>query len=102
MSLVSDSNIRLQTAFVIGASGQDGFFLTEQLIVEGWSVHAIARVPEALRPLAENARGRLRIQPIELTAPQAFFALIVTDLPEVIFNLAGQSSVARTFVDPLL
>jgi len=92
------------TAVVIGASGQDGYFLTERLLDEGWSVHATVRQPEALAVLAESEKtcGRLHIHQGELTDPQNIFDLIAHERPEEIYNLAGQSSVSQSFGDPLL
>jgi GDPmannose 4,6-dehydratase len=92
------------TAVVIGASGQDGYFLTERLLDEGWTVHATLRHPEALQVLAESekARGRLHIHQGELTDPRNIFDLIARERPEEIYNLAGQSSVSQSFADPLL
>jgi len=89
---------------VIGASGQDGYFLTERLLDEGWSVHATVRHPGALGLLAESekARGRLQIHQVELTDPGNIFDLIARERPEEIYNLAGQSSVSQSFSEPLL
>ena len=97
----SDSNSA--TALVIGAAGQDGFFLTERLLVENWKVYAAVRRPETLAALVESekARGRLEIHLVDLENPQAFFDLIARARPEEIYNLAGQSSVSHSFADPL-
>jgi len=104
MSFMSDSDISSATALVIGAAGQDGSFLTEQLLDEGWRVHAIVRNAESLGPWAgsKKARDLLQIHAVELAAPQDLFALIERELPEEIYNLAGQSSVMQSFADPLL
>lgn len=90
------------TAIVIGASGQDGYFLTERLLGESWTVHATVRRPQALDRLAgsEDARDRLQIHAVELESPQELFDLIAQVQPEEIYNLAGQSSVSHSFTDP--
>jgi GDPmannose 4,6-dehydratase len=89
-------------ALVIGASGQDGYFLAERLINQNWKVHAIVRRPEALAGLTHTDKGRNRLEThvIDLTFPSPLFDLIERAQPEEIYNLAGQSSVSGSFTDP--
>lgn len=89
---------------VIGASGQDGYFLTERLLEEQWKVHAIVRRPEALAGLLKSEKGQelLEVHTAELSAPQPLFDLIARARPREIYNLGGQSSVSGSFKEPLL
>lgn len=89
---------------VIGAAGQDGYFLTERLLDEQWKVHAVVRRPEDLAGLRESERGQklLEVHAAELSAPQALFDLIARERPAEIYNLGGQSSVSGSFKEPLL
>lgn len=89
---------------VIGASGQDGYFLTERLLDEQWKVHAIVRRPEALSGLLAAAQGRalLNVHVADLSAPQSLFDLIARERPTEIYNLSGQSSVSGSFKEPRL
>jgi GDPmannose 4,6-dehydratase len=91
-------------AIVIGASGQDGYFLTERLLNEQWKVHAIVRRSEALSRLLETDQGKahLEVHVAELSAPQSLFDLIARERPREIYNLGGQSSVSGSFKEPLL
>lgn len=100
----SHSEVSSATALVIGASGQDGYFLTQLLLEEDWTVHAVVRESETLTPLLSNstARDRLRVHTAELTSAESLFDLIARERPVEIYNLAGQSSVSRSFADPLL
>ena len=88
---------------VIGASGQDGYYLTGRLLAEGWEAHATTRHPAALDALARDraAAGRLRVHAVELTEPAPLFDLIARVRPAEVYNLAGQSSVSRSFCEPL-
>ena len=54
-------NVKPGVAIVTGASGQDGYFLTERLLKDGWEVHAAMRAPETLAfpDLATQASTRL-------------------------------------------
>ncbi|HEX8161040.1 MAG TPA: GDP-mannose 4,6-dehydratase [Pyrinomonadaceae bacterium] len=88
---------------VVGASGQDGYYLTERLLAEGRQVHATTRSPASLDALARAhaAGGRLRVHEVELTQPAPLFDLIARERPAEVYNLAGQSSVSRSFSEPL-
>ncbi|HYY57172.1 MAG TPA: GDP-mannose 4,6-dehydratase [Pyrinomonadaceae bacterium] len=91
------------TAIVTGASGQDGYLLTERLLDEGWTVHATVRRAEALRLLVESrkeAAGRLLVHTIDLADPSPLLSLIAQVQPDEFYNLAGQSSVSRSFAEP--
>lgn len=91
------------TAVVVGASGQDGYYLTERLLAEGWEVHATTRRAASLDALARapSPGGRLRVHVVELTEPAPLFDLIEGVRPAEVYNLAGQSSVSRSFSEPL-
>ncbi len=91
-------------AIVLGASGQDGYFLTERLINQDWRVRAVTRKPEALASLtqAPDARRRLEVNVIDLQSPRPLFDLIARVQPDEIYNLAGQSSVSLSFTDPVI
>ncbi|HXM36610.1 MAG TPA: GDP-mannose 4,6-dehydratase [Pyrinomonadaceae bacterium] len=96
-------NMKTGTAIVTGAEGQDGYFLIERLAREGWSVHATARRVEALTfdHLSNGAISRIHLHQIDLSEPQALFDLITRNQPEEFYNLAGQSSVSKSFSEPL-
>ena len=92
-----------RVAIVAGAYGQDGYFLTEQLLREGWFVHAIARelTGNDFKSLPGDISSHLRLHQINLLKPQPLFDLIRETQPEELYNLAGQSSVSKSFLDPL-
>jgi len=92
------------TAFVIGASGQDGYFLTRSLLAEGNIVHAIVRRPESRSALADSswASPSLHIHEVDVTEPAKLIDLIAQVQPQEVYNLAGQSSVSRSFSEPRL
>jgi len=91
------------TAVVMGAAGQDGFFLASLLLQTGWTVHATGRqsvIPD-FNDLPGDARARLHVHQIDLLRPQPLLEMIREEQPNEIYNLAGQSSVSRSFSDPL-
>src|SRR6266516_455335 len=99
----SSTNLKPGVAIVTGAGGQDGYFLTEHLLREGWVVHATARRPEALKfdDLPAAAQSNLHLYQIDLLQPQPLLDLISRTRPDEFYNLAGQSSVSRSFSEPL-
>jgi GDPmannose 4,6-dehydratase len=82
-------------AFVTGASGQDGSYLIERLLADGVEVHALAHpddpAPEA--PGVEKHAGDL----LDLENTRR---LLVDLAPDEVYNLAGLSSVARSWDEP--
>src|ERR1051325_2480541 len=91
-------------AIVTGASGQDGYLLTRRLLAEGWTVHATVRRPDALRALSSSSEGepgRLHVHAIDLLNPSGLLDLVAALQPTEFYNLAGQSSVSVSFIDPL-
>ena len=94
------SHPRPQTAIVTGATGQDGYFLVNRLLREGWTVHAPVRDVDAARSLF-GAHERLVPVKRDLRNPAPLAALVGDVQPEELYNLAGESSVSASFDDPL-
>lgn len=82
-------------AFVTGASGQDGSYLIERLLADGVEVHALAQPddPAAAAPGVEMHSGDL----LDLEKTRQ---LVVDLAPDEVYNLAGLSSVARSWDEP--
>ena len=96
------TNERSRTAIVAGANGQDGYFLTECLLSDGWMVHATTRpgsIPDF--QVSGEMKSRLRAHQIDLLSPKPMVDLITQAQPDEFYNLAGQSSVSKSFSDPL-
>jgi GDPmannose 4,6-dehydratase len=88
-----------KTAIVTGATGQDGYFLVQRLLADGWSVYAATRDAEAATRLFDG-HERLRAVPGDLAHPEALAALVAEVQPDELYNLAGESSVYSSFDDP--
>jgi GDPmannose 4,6-dehydratase len=88
---------------VAGANGQDGYFLTELLLRDGWLVHAttMQQSNQDFDHLPGGLKTRLRVHQIDLVRPRPMFDLIRQAQPDEFYNLAGQSSVSKSFSDPL-
>lgn len=92
-----------RTAIITGAAGQDGYFLARRLLTEGWTVHAVVRRPHGSDELAKlsGARERLTIHPVDVMKPAPLLELVSRLQPDELYNLAGRSSIAMSFRDPL-
>jgi len=87
--------VTVTRAFVTGASGQDGTYLTERLLAEGVEVHALCQPgePTALAAGVEQHVG-------DLTRVDEVRSLLVDLAPDEVYNLAAVSSVARSWAEP--
>ncbi|MHC6229959.1 GDP-mannose 4,6-dehydratase [Arthrobacter sp. MMS24-T111] len=87
----------MSTAFVTGVGGQDGSYLAEQLLDLGWSVHALTRTDKT--DVAQLSAGIIP-HPGDLTDHESLQHALEDASPDVVFNLAGSSSVARSWDSP--
>lgn len=83
-----------QRLLVTGATGQDGSYLVERLLADGAEVHAVTRDPESLTD------GSIA-HTCDLADPDQIARLIADVEPDVVFNLAGISSVAFSWEKPV-
>ena len=98
-------NAPFRRALVTGVSGQDGSLLAARLLagsVEVIGTHRPGVAPDLwrLRELGIADHAALALTPLDPLDADACAALIAQSAPEVIFHLAGQSSVAASFRDP--
>lgn len=61
-----------KTALIVGASRGLGFALAEEFLKRGWDVIGTVRAQHGtkLHELVDKAKGRLRIEPLEITDPR--------------------------------
>jgi len=92
-----------KTALITGASGQDGAYLSQFLLKRGY------RVLGQVRPDAARSDARLRelgiaqhvqLVKLDLFDVEAVRRAIDQYCPDEVYNLAGPSSVARSFEQP--
>ena len=88
-------------AIVTGAAGQDGYYLVSRLLAEGATVHAGVRgVPRRDDLSSLPNAHQLTIHRLDITDSVACRRLIAEIRPAEFYNLAGLSSVRRSFDDP--
>lgn len=88
-------------ALVTGITGQDGSYLAELLLRQGYEVHGLVR-----RVSTENfwrlsgVRSKLHLHEGDLTERGGMERLVKGVSPDVVFNLAAQSHVMTSFEVP--
>lgn len=89
----------MPTAFITGVTGQDGGYLAESLIQKGWSVHALIHSVGEVASFPQFPS--LRLHQGDLTDAARMSEVLGSANPEIVFNLAGVSSVAKSWEDPV-
>ncbi len=87
-------------ALVTGVTGQDGSYLAERLLADGWEVHGMVRPPEGDEEAIEGAADGVQVHVGDLADPGALERLVAATAPDVVYHLAGLSSVARSWEEP--
>ena len=91
-------------ALITGVTGQDGAYLAKLLVEKGYIVHG------GVRDRVGSDRSRLHdmgvadaveLHSLDLSDRLNIQQLLDTTAPDEIYNLAAQSSVARSFQDPI-
>src|SRR5436305_7552175 len=94
----------VKRALIFGASGQDGAYLSQLLLDRGYEVHGASRDAESQsfrRLAALGIRDRVVTHSAASRDFRQLLALIDGIRPDEIYNLAGQSSVALSFEQPV-
>ena len=89
----------MRRALILGATGQDGQFLANLLLNLNYEVLGASR---NLPNWRNNPLGLLRSEnkTVDVANYLDLFRLIKTFMPDEIYNLSGESSVARSFLNP--
>ena len=93
-----------KTALICGVSGQDGTYLARLLLQRGYTVHGASRDAQAsnfhnLRRL--GLIDLVRLESLNITDFRSVLQALRRVNPDEVYNLAGQSSVALSFEQPV-
>lgn len=93
-----------KTALICGISGQDGAYLTKFLLEKNYKVIGTSR-DSSITPFINlekfNLKNKVKLETMILDNYQSVEKIIEKYSPSEIYNLAGQTSVANSFVLPL-
>lgn len=93
----------MHTALITGITGQDGAYLAEFLLSKGYEVHGMVR-----RSSSENFEriahltGRVTLHQADLLDQLSIVNLLREVRPQEVYNLAAQSFVPTSWLQPLL
>lgn len=93
----------MKNALIYGITGQDGYYLTEELLEEGYDVTGVyRRTSTPLTGRINSLSQRVKLVQGDITDPLSVYK-IISGLPEntEIYNLAAQSHVGTSFHEPL-
>ena len=102
--------MNLRRALITGITGQDGSYLAQLLLAKGYMVHGVVRGPglaenNLLAHIAHEARktrGQLHTHVGDIRETAWVSHLLSEIRPHEVYNLAAQSNVARSFLEPEL
>ena len=96
-------------ALITGITGQDGAYLTELLLKEGYEVHGTVRRSSSFNTgridnlIAKYSKDKqLQLHYSDLLDSSSITNLIKNIQPDEVYNLAAQSHVAVSFQNPIL
>jgi GDPmannose 4,6-dehydratase len=89
------------TALITGITGQDGGYLAERLVADDVAVHGVTRQGEQLPPHLLALGDAVVIHHADLTETGWASSLLEQLQPDEVYNLAGISSVAQSWREPV-
>lgn len=92
----------MPTALITGVLGQDGSYLAEQLVADGWRVVGAVRDPEHDRSrLRPTLFRQVELEPWRTQQVAPIADVLASCRPSAVFNFAARSSGADMYVDPV-
>ncbi len=93
----------MRTALITGISGQDGSYLAEHLLEEGYKVYGLVR-QTSVRNLERitHLADRVEIVNGDLLDQNSLINAVADSKPDEVYNLAAQSFVPASFSQPVL
>jgi GDPmannose 4,6-dehydratase len=93
----------MKRALITGITGQDGSYLAELLLAQGYEVHAIVRRASTTNYWRiEHLLDRITLHPGDLLDQLSLIKVIDTVRPRELYNLAAMSFVPASWDQPML
>jgi len=89
-------------AFITGITGQDGGYLAEQLLLDGYQVHGLVHDGDSAIKALKTRSPSVILHQGDLRDVASLSVAISKANPDEIYNLAGISSVAFSWEQPVL
>ncbi len=92
-----------KTALITGVTGQDGSYLAELLLDEGYEVHGMVRRSSTEKfDRIEHLRDKITLHQADLLDQRSLSDALKASRPTEIYNLAAMSYVAVSWIQPTL
>jgi GDPmannose 4,6-dehydratase len=92
-----------KTALITGVTGQDGSYLAELLLDEGYEVHGMVRRSSTEKfDRIEHLRDKITLHQADLLDQRSLSDALKASRPDEIYNLAAMSFVAVSWIQPTL
>ncbi|MFQ5749832.1 MAG: GDP-mannose 4,6-dehydratase [Planctomycetota bacterium] len=92
-----------KTALITGITGQDGSYLAEYLLEKGYGVVGMfRRASTEPTERVQHLRDRITLEHGDLLDQNSIIRILEEHQPDEIYNLAAQSFVPTSFVEPVL
>ena len=91
-------------ALIFGVSGQDGSYLAQLLLGRGYEVYGASRDAQVTsfdNLIRLGIRNRVALESVSLIDFRSVLRALMKTQPDEVYNLAGQSSVALSFQQPV-
>ena len=92
----------MTTVLVTGVTGQDGGYLAERLVAEGCTVHGLVHDGDAHVDQLLERTPSVQLHTGDLADLASLARVVEAVQPDEVYNLAGVSSVARSWSEPVL
>lgn len=93
----------MRTALVTGVTGQDGSYLAEHLLEQGYRVYGMVRRTSTINfTRLEHIQERIEIVQGDLLDQMSLIGILNDCRPDEVYNLAAQSFVPTSFTQPVL
>jgi GDPmannose 4,6-dehydratase len=92
----------MPTALITGITGQDGGYLAERLLADGYLVHGLVHHGDLAVPALLERSPSVVLHDGDLTDEASLAAVVEASRPDEVYNLAGISSVAFSWEKPVL
>lgn len=87
---------------ITGITGQDGSYLVDRLVEDGAEIWGLVRPGDADAVAVRPEVSRDRLIEADLAEPASIAAAVARVTPDEVFHLAGVSSVAQSWTEPVL
>ncbi|MCX6145638.1 MAG: GDP-mannose 4,6-dehydratase, partial [Candidatus Kapabacteria bacterium] len=94
----------MKKALIFGISGQDGTLLADFLLKKGYEIYGTSRdieLNEFKGLIFLNIKNQIKLCSLTLTDYKSVLQVIEEISPDEIYNLAGETSVAKSFQNPI-